>query len=191
MKTILFNPFIKYSEKQLLLAGVLFTITGTIAGYCFSTRFDGALDAHISPNITLAESFTDNACNIISLFVSLYLAARYINKKTRGIDILTTILVARLPVYFLSLLNIGNSLYGISKKIITSNPYDLNLTYTEVITLLFYLIITLSFVVWYIVLLYNGFKVACNAKTVKHNILFAVALLVAEILSKILISIIN
>ena len=191
MKTILFNPFVKYSEKQLLFAGLLFTIIGSIAGYYFNTRFDGALDVHISSDVSIGKSFTDNCCNVLSLFVSLYLAACYINKKTRGIDIFATILVARLPIYSLSLLNIGNNLHDISKKIITSNSYDLQLSYIEMIILLVYAILTLAFVIWYIALLYNGFKVSCNAKTVKHNVLFAVAILVAEVLSKITLSIIN
>ena len=191
MKTVLFNPFIKYSEKQLLLVGLLFTIVGSLAGYYLNARFDGALDMHIGRSATMATVFSDNAISIISLFIPLYLLALYINNKTRIVDILNTILVARLPIYLITLSNAGKFISQIEQKIDVNNPSSINLESTELIVIIITALLSLLFLVWYIALLYNGFKVACNAKTVKHNILFGVALLVAEILSKTIISIIN
>ncbi len=191
MKVLLFNPFVKYSEKQLLFAGILITVLGSLLGYYCSARFDGVLDMHISSTATLTTAFTDNAINIASLFIPLYLTARYINTKTRIVDILCTILIARLPVYLVTLSNVTGFMLQIEKKIDISNPLSINLEPVEMVLLIVTGIISLAFLVWYVALLYNGFKVACNAKTVKHNILFPVALLLAEIVSKIIISIIN
>lgn len=191
MKTVLFNPFIKYSEKQLLLVGLLFTIAGSLMGFYLNARFDGALDMHISRSTTMVAVISDNAINIISLFTPLYLVALYINNKTRAVDILSTVLVARLPIYLLALSNIGKFMSQIENKILFNNPLNINFEPAELIAIIIIALLSLLFLVWYIALLYNGFKVACNAKTAKHNILFAVALLVAEIVSKIIISIIN
>jgi hypothetical protein len=48
-------------------------------------------------------------------------------------------------------------------------------------------IIAILFLVWYISLLFNGIKVASNAKGKTPIILFIISLLLAEILSKFLI----
>jgi uncharacterized membrane protein (DUF106 family) len=47
-------------------------------------------------------------------------------------------------------------------------------------------IISILFFIWYMVLLYNGFKVAAHAKGTKPIVLFILALLLAEALSKVL-----
>ena len=105
------------------------------------------------------------------------------------VDVLSTILLARLPFYLLPLINIGNKISNTREKIrTTTNPHDVSFAPSEVIYLIILSILTIVFLVWHIALLYNGFKVATNLKTVSQIILFAVAILIAEIISKILFS---
>jgi len=42
-----------------------------------------------------------------------------------------------------------------------------------------------------VILLYNGYKVATNAKGIKNTVLFVAALLIAEVVSKMIISTLN
>jgi hypothetical protein len=51
-------------------------------------------------------------------------------------------------------------------------------------------LLSLIVLVWSIILLYNGFKTATNAKEIKHNLYFAIVLIVSEILSKIILHLI-
>ncbi len=57
MKILLFKPFEKYSEKTLLLLGVIFTLIGSFVAYVFNIRFDGVIDVHIVPNTLFYQAY--------------------------------------------------------------------------------------------------------------------------------------
>lgn len=107
MKSLLFQPFEKYSEKTLLLLGIIFTLIGSFIAYAFNIRFDGVLDVHIVSDALWYQTLIDNLINIFCLIIFLYSSAKYINKKTRIIDIITTSIIARIPLYLLPLININ------------------------------------------------------------------------------------
>ncbi|EOG6917048.1 hypothetical protein ACLH3W_002277, partial [Flavobacterium psychrophilum] len=67
-----------------------------------------------------------------------------------------------------------------SKKINTLNTNDIGF-------ILFQSIILIIALIWFISLLYNGFKIATNSKETKHTLLFILAIIIAEITSKIII----
>lgn len=188
---IVFNPFIKYTEKQLLPLAIIITIAGCfIAHYC-NTRYDGILDLHFGNNVSKLAPFKDNGINILVLFFLLYTAGKYINGKTRAVDIFVTVVTARLPLYVLPVININNQMQEISLKVIDSNSQHAEISTLETLFIITTTIIIILFVIWYIVVLYNGFKVSANAKGIKHNILFIIAIILAEAASKITIAAIN
>jgi hypothetical protein len=184
MKKILLNPFEKYNENQLFLFGVLITLLGSYLAYYFGARLDGALDLHFSDGIELKQPFLDNAINIPTLVIFLYIAALSINKKTRIIDIMNTVLVSRTILCIIPLFNIGGLMY-------TPGEDPMSMSTPEMAIQIIFAIILIAFIIWFIALLYNGFKVATNLKTTKHKIIFAVAILAAEILSKYIIITLN
>ena len=191
MNKILFNPFEKFTEVQLFVLGALFTIGGSLLGYLFNSRYDGVLDQHITPVITLAQPFIDNAINTAALFVLLCIVGFIINKKTRLIDILNTALIARSPFYLLSFGNIGGFMNELESKINPNNPLDIKFTPTDIAVLGVFSIFAIAFLIWFVVLLYNGFKTATNLKLTPHKIAFAFAIILAEALSKIVIGLFN
>ncbi len=189
MKILLFKPFEKYSEKTLLLIGVFFTLLGSFFAYVFNIRFDGIIDVHIVPNTSSYQALLDNLINIFCLVLFLYISTKYINKKTRLIDILNTALVARAPFYILPFFNINGVIKKASEDVIQfANPELISqISSSNLFIIIVFGIITILFLVWYISLLFNGFKVASNAKGKTHIILFVISLLLAEVLSKFLI----
>ena len=189
MKILLFNPFEKYSEKTLLFVGVIFTLLGSFFAYVFNIRFDGVIDVHIVPNTLLYQTLLDNLINIFCLVLFLYISTKYINKKTRLIDILNTALVARAPFYLVPFFNINGVIEKASADIIQfANPELISqISSSNLFIIIVFGIITILFLVWYISLLFNGFKVASNAKGKNPIILFVISLLLAEVLSKFLI----
>ena len=191
MKKIIINPFEKFSEVQLFALGIVLTIGGSLLGYLFSSRFDGVLDLHVTPTITLAQPFIDNAINTVSLFLLLFILGLIINKKTRFIDVLNTVLIARSPLYLLSLSNICGFMNGLETKINPENPLDIHFTPEDIIVLSVFSMFAVGFLVWFVALLYNGFKTATNLKATPYKIAFAFTIILAEILSKVLISLLN
>jgi hypothetical protein len=189
MKILLFKPFEKYSEKTLLLVGILFTLLGSFFAYVFNTRFDGVIDVHIVTNSLPYQALLDNLVNIFCLVLFLYISSKYINKKTRGIDIINTALVARAPFYLMPFFNINGVIQKASDDVIQfANPELISqISSSNLCILIVFGIIAILFLVWYISLLFNGIKVASNAKGKTPIILFIISLLLAEILSKFLI----
>lgn len=118
MKIILFKPFEKYSEKTLLLVGIIITLIGSFVAYTFNTRFDGVVDVHSVTDVLLYQALLDNLINIFCLILFLFISAKYINKKTRLIDILTTSMVARTPIYLLPFFNINGAISKAGENIL-------------------------------------------------------------------------
>ena len=85
-----FNPFSKFSEKQLLLVGLLFfTLTGFISFYT-KTQMDSVFHFSDNENLTVNSAFLYLGISCISAIIFLFLLAIVFNKKTRFIDIINT-----------------------------------------------------------------------------------------------------
>lgn len=191
MKKLLFNPFEKYDGRPILALGLAATLIGSFLGFIFNARFDGVIDMHFTDKVVFAEPFSDNVFNIAFLFIALYVVGRSINNKTRTIDILGTVMLARLPFYFDTLTNINGYMTAFGEKIMNLGSDITNINPMEILLPTLLSLITIPLLVWYIALLYNGFKTATNLKTTTQKVWFAVALIVAEILAKILFYIIH
>ncbi|MCO6146843.1 YIP1 family protein [Flavobacterium sp. NRK1] len=191
MKKLLFNPFEKYDGRPILALGLAATLIGSFLGFIFNARFDGVIDMHFTDKVAFAEPFSDNVFNIAFLFIALYVVGRSINNKTRPIDILGTVMLARLPFYFDTLTNINGYMTAFGEKIMNLGSDITNINPMEILLPTLLSLITIPLLVWYIAILYNGFKTATNLKTTTQKVWFAVALIVAEILAKILFYIIH
>jgi len=190
MKKTLFYPFENYTEKQLLSFGFLFTILGSLLAYMLNARFDGALDLHFVKELSFAAPFLDNLINLLSITFLLFSAGKIINTKTRLLDMFIAALIFRLPIYLLSLTNINSYLYSITEKfaeIDLQNPQVLPISELDMSIILVFALVTITFIVYALFLLYQGYKVACNAKGAKPIVFFIIAVLMAEILSKLFI----
>lgn len=193
MKTVLFKPFERYSEKTLLFVGVIFTVVGSFLGFIFHSRFDGVLDMHVVSSAPFYQVLIDNLINVFCLVLFLFLAAKYINRKTRLIDILTASMVARIPYYLVAFGNINGIVGKASDDVmLLVNPEMIGeVTTSSLLIVLGFGLLSILFLVWYLVLLFNGFKVASNAKGKQPIILFILSILLAEVLSKVLIHHLN
>jgi len=196
MKTILFNPFEKYTAEKLILFGFLLTVIGIILGVSFSARFDGVLDLHfVTTKVNYVNLITDISINILCVTITFLIGAKIINIKTRLIDIIATVVISRSPLYILSVFNINNYMGKISETVLQDNNLNLesNIEFSafDLTYMVLFGLIAILTSVWHIALLFSGFKTAANAKGTKSIILFITAIVIAEILSKIIFYNIN
>jgi hypothetical protein len=193
MKTLLFNPFEKYSDKTLMLFGFLFSLLGAFLGYFFNVRFDGVLDLHFVEKVTIYQPVLDIGIDITCSSTILFLVGKQINNKTRFIDILSASMIARTPLYCITFFNADNFIYNSTQKMLAMvEPGKIeNLDVWDMLVIIIFALITILFLIWCIVLLFNGFKIATNAKGTKHTLLFILEITLAEILSKTLIFTLN
>lgn len=196
MKKILFNPFEQFSERSLILFGIATTLLLSMTGAFFNARFDGVIDLHFSRPTFFINTLTDNAVNIVLLSLALFTLGKIRNSKTRLIDIFTASLIARIPYYILPFFNWNDRILNESNKIMeqfmTIQPGAVpQFEAAQMLTLLVFAIVSILFLVWFIFLLYQGYKVATNAKGAVEVVLFGITLLLAEIASKIIFYLIN
>lgn len=189
MKKLLFNPFATQPDNKLLWAGLFSVIGGSLLGWFFNARFDGVLDLHFVPETTWWQPFADNAINVFSAVALLFIAGKIVNRKTRITDLLSVVLVARTPLYLYTLANINNYTYNATNVLLQAKDNIYALSPTLLITQFISSLVVLALIVWYMALLYNGYKVATNLKKGSQVAGYIATVLIAEILSKILISV--
>ena len=196
MKKILFNPFEQFSERPLIVFGIAATIVLSMTGAFFNARFDGVIDLHFSTPTFFINTLTDNAVNIVVLSLALFTLGKIRNNKTRFIDIFSASLIARIPYYFLPFFNWNNFILNetekLMQKFLATPPGMLpQFDAIQMAALIGFAIISIVFLAWFIYLLYQGYKVATNAKGAVEVVLFSVTILIAEVFSKIMFYLIN
>lgn len=191
----LYNPFEKYSETRLLISGIVMLFFFSILGFYLKARFDGIIDMHIVENIAWYEPLIDNVFNTVALFAVFFTFGKKINPKTRAIDILNASLIARIPIYLISLGNIGGTINKATQNILNQIDFD-NLhnphnppkfEMLDLVITLFFAIFSIAMLVWMIALFWNGFRIATNTKGTRNVILFIVLFVLAYIISKVLV----
>ena len=178
---LLYNPFTKIAGWQAFAVGILIVLLSGLIGSYAGIAFDGAIDTHITENLTIKESFLLLGIDIVSVVVILFIAGLIISKRLRFVDILGTMTLARAPLIFLAIL--GLIVTPVSAEEIMSNPMAI----LHNPGLVIFSVISIPIVIWFIALMYNGFRVSTGAKGAKMIVGFIVGLIAAEIVSKILI----
>lgn len=173
-----FNPFSKFSEKQLLLVGLLFfALTGFVSFYT-KTQMDSVFHFSDNENLTINSAFLYLGISCISAIIFLFLLAIVFNKKTRFIDIINTVLISQAPNFILLLLTKFSGMNEMAKRISASakvQNFDFNTL--DLVKLLFTSLFILAIAIYGMVLIFNGFKTATNFKKWQHITLFIVLLL--------------
>jgi hypothetical protein len=185
----LFNPFEFYSEKALIAFGIIVLSIASLAAWYFGGRYDGVIDFHLADDIAIWQPFADNAIATFSLALPLFILGRSINNRTRLVDIIAASLVARTPFVLEPFFNMGGYL-GRATDAVTSQYMKGGssvLPETEdLIIILAFSLISILLLVWFAILLYNGFKTATNIRKTAHIVWFIAAVIIAEIISAII-----
>ncbi|HKX85460.1 MAG TPA: YIP1 family protein [Flavobacterium sp.] len=185
----IFNPFSTFSEKQLLVSGLLISVAGTLIGYACNSSYNGTLDMHLIDDSKLLTVTLENLIDISVVTALLFALGKYLNTKTRFVDILNTAFWYRLPIYIVALLSyiILPSDFNDRVKKNINTPEKIFSNPIEIITSALLGVVILLCLAYAIVLLVNGFKTATNTKKWQHWAAFGFALLVSEGITQFLI----
>lgn len=187
-KTV-FNPFERYPEKDLAITGIISFLLSVLLFWWARQTNDGVY--HISPkaNLSLAGAIAEALTVTLLVCVLLMVLGKAINPKTRIIDVLNATLIHRIPLTFgilvLQLPFIKLAMDQILQAVKTNRLDTLPGSTLWISTLTSFLL--LAFFVCAIVLLVNGFRTAAHTKKASHYLLFAVALILSEIVYRLLL----
>ena len=168
----LINPFERIAGWQALAIGVAVMALTAIAGKFNQVAFDGVLDVHTGAAFDFLAAFVMQAVDFLVLFLTMWLTGVCFSKtKLRAIDVAGTMSLARTPMLFLAIVCFlpiaPESLFDVPRLIV-------------------YSFISLFFIIWMLVLMYNAYSVSCHLKGTRAIVSFIGALLVAEIISKLI-----
>ena len=169
----LINPFERVAGWQALVIGLVVMSLTAIIGKINIVTFDGVLDVK-STTVTFSysASFIVQLIIFLLLFLFMWLAGVCFSKsKIRALDIAGTMALARIPMLLFVIICflpiIPESLVDFPRLIVFS-------------------IIGILFIIWMIALMYNAYSVSCHLKGQRAVLSFIGAVIVAELISKII-----
>ncbi|GGG61170.1 YIP1 family protein [Epilithonimonas arachidiradicis] len=183
-KTI-FNPFGKFNDIQLLIVGIVFFILNIFACYYAGNVNDSIFHlSRLEGTQTIWDVLKINSLSYIFAIIVLFIIAKFFNNKTRIIDIINTVLISAIPLILIMPIS-GMSFLKNATESITKSAGDPNQVETiNLIMVTAFALATLPFMIYSLVLYYNGFKTATNLKKWQHIVFFAVVSLIVIIVSQ-------
>ncbi|WP_165026187.1 hypothetical protein [Dysgonomonas sp. ZJ279] len=178
---LLLNPFVRIAGWKAFLLGSLIASITIIIGYFSNVWYPGVLDIKLATHLNLGKAFLVQIVSQFYVVFFMYPAALIFAKNTRLQDILGTTMLARFPFLIASLLGFMVKPESIENLMDVLQMGMFNVA--DNIGLIAASIIMVPIIIWYVILLYNAFKVSSNIKGTKAVVTFTVCLILAEIVS--------
>jgi len=176
----LINPFTRVAGWQAFGFGLIFVVLMGFLGAYNGIAFDGVMDMHMM-DISLSQSFLYLGIDLVSLVFVMWITGLIVSKNFRFIDILGTMTLAKAPFLILAFAGFFTATPDLSG--IYKDPYVIFQSTSFIILIA----LSLPVIIWSITLMYNALKVSCDVKGSKLTVAFIIAMLLSEVLSKVLI----
>lgn len=178
MERLFLNPFEDYSEKNLLWIGIVGFLVGITISYFGKIVFDGIIQIHMGAT-SLTAIILGNLSNMGILTLGLFMLAKVLYKKTRFVDILNNVLIARIPMLFASLLVVW-----MTKLIPMGKAAEINLAMSlnqsDMMWIALLAIFLLFMIVYFFYLVVVGIRHSINSKKFGHGFLIVIAVFVLD-----------
>ena len=188
-KIWLFNPFKFVAGFKALVIGLVFVVAASLLGSLGNIHFDGVLDAHYGPAWPIWAFIVEGLIDWLSLALILAIFAVILWRKTsRFIDVVGTQALARWPSLVVSLILLCGAYKRAINEVVAQAQQGGGLAALNAVDMTALIVISvllIAFVVWMVALMYLAFSISCNAKGAKAAIVFIVALVLGEVISKI------
>lgn len=185
----LLNPFAILSDQKQKIIAIISIIIGTLLSYFLHVNVQ-VLRINPLTDLSFIQVVIDQTIVISLLTLSFFGIGKIINKKTRIIDIFYGICIAFIPIYISLFQNLNEFLTNETNKIIEAiengNIYNMS---PPILLIIIGLLGTVFFM-YYIYLLFIGFKTATHAKKAWHYVLFFATLIIIDIITSTLINLI-
>lgn len=187
----LFNPFKYIAGTKALVGGLMAMVIISALGYFSNTHFDGVLDIHYGCADVSTPYIIHALYQIIgwvSITLVFYITARIVTKSDiRFIDIAGTLAFSQIPLIFAALTGFLPNIHLCLDNLDTTSINDILLMLKDNIGMLLISgTICIVFIIWSIILKYKAYSTSANIKGVVGGATFALALIISEIVSKLL-----
>ena len=188
----LFSPFRYIAGKESLFVGIGVLAILFVLGYWSKTYYDGVLDIHyacLTQESQISVHILYQLISWVSLIVVFYAVAWiFSSSSVRLIDIAGTMAMARFPLIFAGLWGLNPNVHICLEGVnLADSEAVMAVLGDKIPVLLWSLFIIVPILIWYVKVLHNAYSVSSNLKGPKGGWLFAIGLILSEILSRTLI----
>lgn len=180
-----FNPFRYIAGVKSLLAGILILLLTAITGYFSHTHFPDLISIKLSPAFPLWYFVVQVFTNWLVISIVLYgLALIFSSSSVRMVDIFGTQALARIPYFLAAVTGFLGAMHKFGRYILYTRFHQgepVDLTSTDVVLVVFLMILSLFLSIWTIILMYNAFRVSANLKGGKAITLFITAFIISMV----------
>lgn len=187
---LLFNPFERIAGWQALAWGILGLIISTALSYLTNYHYHGLLHFGSAPNNALWCYVVEHLVVWLIPFMLFYLGGIMLSKSNiRLIDVLGTVVFAQLPLIisnlffllppFQKLMEIDTNMPLAEMIIFFKQP--------EVLLAVWLSLVSVIFLIWTLVWMFNALKVSTNLKGYPLGILYCVGVFGGDIICRYLI----
>ncbi|MDF1825548.1 MAG: hypothetical protein P1U68_12955 [Verrucomicrobiales bacterium] len=190
----LWNPFRFFAGSTALISGIgIVLATGAIASVS-STHFDGVLDTHVGFPAPLWFFLLEGIVNWISLASCLWLGAVLLREKRafRALDLFGTQALARWPFIITALVCLLPGVQTYQKKLLALAKSGETVllppagTPTELASFWGAALVMIFVTIWFVALAWKSFRISCDARGGRAIVTFILAIVIAEVISKLL-----
>ena len=170
----LLNPFAYFDDKLLLIIGLIAHLFFSYICYLTDSYFPDFLSIQkIKIDFSFVDIIYQNTRNVLIAILLLYFYGKFINPKTRFIDIINVVLISRITYYIVF---ITDFIPFINQKInkVTEGVLSNDLTILQnpsimitVVIVGFFALFCMAIMFYY---LYRGFKTVTNLKNTKQTL---------------------
>lgn len=172
----IYNPFINIAGTPSLLLGLVIIIVTAVLGGLNNVHYDGVIDIHAGMPAPWPIFLLESILSWLLFSVFLLIGAKVLSQsKVRAIDIFGTQAFARYPYLGISLISF-----------IPYFHFEFRGMPEFSALLIIFGLIAFVFTIWTVILMYNAYSVSANLKGAKAVVSFIVALVIAEVLFKII-----
>jgi hypothetical protein len=196
LTSILFSPFHRIAGGASLGLGLAGILVAALIGSVQGLHFDGVLDVHVGFRAPWWVFVAEGLINWVCLAGVLLGAGRMLSGTAfRAIDLLGTQALARWPMVITALACLAPGFHRYSAALVKSlanlKPGAVPMLPGGVDAVVFGLVtvVMLACTVWMVALMWKSFSHCCNVRGGRAVAFFVVGLLVAEGLSKVLITV--
>ncbi len=182
----MFNPFIRIAGIRSLTIGLVVIVASGLVAAAGGIRFDGLLDVHAGNPIPLWVPVVEGLVNWIVITALLWLAALFFGRSAvRLVDIAGTQAMARVPLLpaaaICTLPWIRSAFDGLTASVKSGQ-----LPTFPGMGFVVGALVILAGIIWMVALMWKAFSISCNIKGGRAIALFIVAVLIGEVVSKLL-----
>ncbi len=183
----IFKPFEYVQEKKLLFIGIGVAILSCILQTFTMSRGIAILKmATIMKAPTIFQTLADNIISTLLMAAALFAFGKFINSKTRFIDIVNVVLISRMIMYVIIFFDIdGKSSKMATFLIENANDQEALVEHLADLAPLFIMgIVSILALIVFAYYIYQGFKTATHMKKTGHIFFFILIILVTDMLTR-------